>query len=141
MVQHINLSPIKSLCTTAPSGTNLASASNPVGIDTIVSDGTNWAIKYSDGWIEQGGYKTVSSISAYGTVEVTFNSTVDNTNVAFSATPVYVHCTPVDTRNVSGTTANFAPYGVEGVSSTGFTYRKTFDDNSLSGFYWVAKGI
>ena len=139
MTQHINLCPIQSLCTTTPSGTNLASSANPVAIDTIVRDGDNWAIKYSDGWIEQGGYKTVSSISNYGEVAVTFNSSIDNENVAFTTAPNYVHCTPVYTGITTG--GEFTLYGVESVSSTGFTYRKTDRNTVLSGFYWTAKGI
>ena len=137
-MQHINLCPVKSLCKTAPSATNPASKSNPVAGDTIVVDGTNWAVKYSDGWIEQGGYVPVASIASYGTVPVTFNTTINGVDVFFSDTPIYVHCTPVYT----GTTGNdFTMYGVESVSQTGFTYRKTFSNTTLSGFYWIAKGL
>lgn len=138
MGQHINLCPVKTLCTTAPSSTNAASIAHPITAEVIVSDGTNWAIKYSDGWIEQGGYKAVSSIASYGTVDITFNTTINNENVAFTAAPVHVHCTPVYT----GTTGNdFTPYGVEAVSDTGFKYRKTFSNTTLSGFYWTARGL
>ncbi len=138
MAQHINLCPVQSLCTIAPSPTNPASKTIPVGIETIVSDGTNWAIKYSDGWIEQGGYVPVSSIASYGTVQVTFNTTVDGVDVSFSDTPVYIHCTPVHT---STTGNDFTLYGVEGVSSAGFAYRKTAGNSYLSGFYWTAWGV
>lgn len=138
MGQHINLCPVKSICRTSPSDVNPASKYNPVSVDAIVSDGTNWAIKYSDGWIEQGGYKAVSSIASYGTVDITFNTTIDDVDVSFSSAPVYVHCTPVYT----GTTgSDFAPYGVEAVSDTGFKYRKTFSNTTLSGFYWTARGL
>ena len=137
-MQHINLCPVKTLCTTEPSSTNPASIVNPVGIDAIVCDGTKWAIKYTDGWIEQGGYVPVSSIASYGTTAVTFNTLIDNVSVAFTSPPVYVHCTPVYTGTTS---SDFALYGVENVSSTGFTYRKTYSNTNLSGFYWIAKGL
>lgn len=138
MGQHINLCPVKSLCKTAPSATNPASESNPVAGDTIVVDGANWAVKYSDGWIEQGGYVPVSRIASYGTIPVTFNTTINGVDVSFSDTPIYVHCTPVYT----GTTSNdFTMYGVESVSQTGFTYRKTSANTYLSGFYWIARGL
>ena len=138
MGQHINLCPVKSVCKTAPSATNTASKSNPVVVDTIVSDGTNWAIKYSDGWIEQGGYVVVQSIAAYGTIEVTFNTAINDVDTSFTSVPVYVHCTPVYT---GVTNSAFSDYGVESVSSTGFMYRKTNNNTYLSGFYWIAKGL
>ena len=137
-MQHINLCPVKSICKTAPSETNPASKSNPIAVDAIVSNGTNWAIKYSDGWVEQGGYVTVSSLAAYGTVEVTFNTAIDGVDTSFTSTPVYVHCTPVYT---STTGSAFSYYGVESVSSTGFVYRRTNNATTLSGFYWTAKGL
>ena len=138
MAQHINICPLHSICTTEPSGISSASVANPVGIDAIVSSGSNWCIKYSDGWKVMGGYKSVSSISSYGQANVDFSSTIDNVNVSFNSAPVYVHCTPVYTGTTSG---NFALYGVESVSATGFTYRKCSSGTNLSGFYWTAKGI
>lgn len=138
MGQHINLCPIKGLTTVAPTTTNSASKTFPVAVDTIVSDGTNWCIKYSDGWIEQGGYVTVSNIAAYGAVQVAFNTTIDGVDTTFTAAPVYVHCTAT---YPSATGSDFAVYAVEDVSATGFTYRKTNNDTYLSGFYWTAKGI
>ncbi len=138
MGQHINICPIKSICTTEPSSISSTSVANPVGIDTIVSNGSNWCIKYSDGWKVMGGYKSISSISSYGSASVSFRDTIDNIDVSFNSAPVYVHCIPVHTGTTGG---NFALYGVESVSSTGFTYRKCSTGTNLSGFYWVAKGI
>ena len=138
MAQHNNFCPVKGIKSTAPTFTAVEDMGHPVVISQIVHDGSDWCIIYSDGWKEMGGYKTVSSISAYGTVEVEFSSTIDDVSVAFASTPVYVHCTPVHTGT---TTSHFTPYGVESVSSTGFTYRKTFNNTNLSGFYWVAKGL
>lgn len=138
MAQHNTFCPIKSIHTSAPSSTAAGSTSNPVVVDQIVHEGSAWCIIYSDGWKEMGGYVSVSSITSYGSVDVTFNSTIDDVSVAFTSTPVYIHCTPVYTGTTS---SDFALHGVESVSSTGFTYRKTYNNTALSGFYWVAKGL
>lgn len=138
MAQHSTYCLIKGIHTAAPTSTAVEDMERPVVISQIVHDGADWCVKYSDGWKEMGGYKSVSSIAAYGTVTVTFSSTIDSVDVSFTSAPVYVHCTPVYT---STTTNDFAVYGVESVSSTGFTFRKTGNNTALTGFYWVVKGL
>ena len=138
MAQHTTFCPVKRISTVAPSSAILESEEIPVAVDNIVHDGSDWCIIYSDGWKEMGGYKSVSSITAYGPASVTFSSTIDSVNVSFTSAPIYVHCTPVYTGT---TTSDFAAYGVESVSSTGFTFRKTGNNTALTGFYWVVKGL
>ena len=74
----------------------------------VSSDGTMWYRKYSDGWIEQGGWYGANK-SASGTM--TFP-------VAFSTTNITV------TTGVYLNGNNAATFGINSVSTTGFTYAK-----------------
>lgn len=136
MGQHHVNSPILNWTTTPPNTQNEASLIHPVAVVEIYQNGYDWYILYSDGWIEQGGYQSVESISAYGAATPT--SFIEE----FDQIPVMIKCTPVYTGTTSTTNNDYALHGISNVSSTGFTYRKcSGGSNNLTGFYWTAKGI
>ena len=136
MGQHNTVSPIIALKTTPPSTQNSASATYPVAVVETYHSGNDWYILYSDDWLEQGGYQSVSSISAYS--EATSTSFIEE----FDQAPVMIKCTPVHTTTTSTSNNDYALHGISDVSSTGFTYRKcSGGSDNLTGFYWTAKGI
>lgn len=128
MPQHKTTAVIKGVT----SGGLFASMERPTVITSISVNGTSWTITYSDGWIEQGGYQAVTSVSGYGLVSPTTSFNVEFNKVLF------IKCTPV--YDSTGTN-DYALYGVEDVTETGFKYRKGSAGSNLTGFYWVAKGI
>ena len=139
-MQHKNLNAIDGYTTTAPSSTVLTVPANkPITVVESSYDTTTkrWYRKYSDGWIEQGGYYEVTgSWSSYAKFTVTFGSDYN-----FTSTPVMIHCMQVTTApSASGPIQGL--YGVSDVSSTGFTYCTGYTGNDKSvGFYWTAKGM
>lgn len=134
MAQHINLNPIQGLTTTAPTITNNATVTKPISVvETYYNSTTKeWYRKYSDGWIEQGGYcSTPTQWNDYDTHGVTFKE-------EFTAAPLMIHCI----ETVSGTSSGYQGlYSVEEVSTSGFTLRNCRTGNKQTGFYWTAKGI
>ncbi len=136
MPQHTSESPIGKIGTALPSAVSSASFINPVTITEVYQDGTSWYIRYSDGWIRQGGY-VETSIASYGTTAAVTYIT------PFTHEPVMIHCTPVYT----GTTgSDFAKYTIEPVDSnsdltSGFVYRKATTGTNFTGFYWTAEGL
>lgn len=138
MSQHKASYPIQGLTSTAPSTTNSASASKPVVVVESYYDATTkrWYRKYSDGWIEQGGYyDNGSGMTNYQQLTVTFGSDYN-----FTEAPLMVHCMQYSTGDTGSGYAGL--YGVSDVSATGFTYCVGYTGNGNStGFYWTAKGI
>lgn len=135
-MQHINISPIKGKTSTTPNFTPSGSLSKPITEEEFYVDTSTkyWYKKYSDGWIEQGGYVSPQTISAYGSVTVTFPTGKEFTNA-----PVYVECQPYADTDYGG---DMGLYGVRDITSTGFTFTRGSASNySNVGFYWVAKGI
>lgn len=138
MPQHINLNAIDGYTTTAPGSTVLVVPDRkPITIVESSYDATTkrWYRKYSDGWIEQGGYYSVSGTwGNYQAFNVNFGSGFE-----FSQAPVFVHCACTSTGSGSGYQGL---YGVSNVSASGFTYCTGYITNANStGFYWIAKGI
>jgi len=140
MPQHINLNAIDGYTTTAPSSTELTVPDRkPISVVESYYDATTkrWFRKYSDGWIEQGGYYEVTGTwDNYAKFNITFGSDYN-----FTSTPVMVHC--IQTTTAASTSGGYQGlYGVSNVSSTGFTYCTGYITNTNStGFYWTAKGI
>ena len=123
--------------TNAPTTTNAASKTRPVTVVESSYDSTTkrWYRKYSDGWIEQGGYfDNGSGMGARTRYAVTFGSGME-----FTQTPLFIHCC----QNSSGSGSGYQGlYGVESVSASGFTYMTGYSGNNNStGFYWTAKGL
>lgn len=123
---NLNL-PIKSVCTTS-SG---ASSSSPVFIVKTYYDSTtgSWYRKYSDGVIEQGGYRT----DHYKDVTWTVNFVVP-----YTTTNIDIHIT----TKFAGT-----PSSIQGGMAVAAVTTDTFDIhgdtniNSTGGYYWEARGI
>lgn len=136
MPQHTSCSPIDRLTTTAPGTTNAASKREPISVVESSYNPTTkrWYRKYSDGWIEQGGYYGVTGTwSNYDAFDVTFD------DYPFTQAPVMIHCVQASSGSGSGYQGL---YGVSNVSATGFTYNTGYTANAnSSGFYWTAKGI
>ena len=138
-MQHINLNAIDGYTTTAPSSTELITPDRqPISVVESFYDATTkrWYRKYSDGWIEQGGYYEVTGTwDNYAKFDVTFG------DYNFTDTPVIVHCIRATTA-ASASGGYQGLYGVSNVSATGFTYCTGYITNANStGFYWIAKGI
>lgn len=130
-MQHPNLNPpIESVCT-SPTG---ASASNPVLIvETHYNSTTKeWFRKYSDGVIEQGGYRT-DLPSSRG--DVTFNFVV-----AYQTANACVRITPVFDETPSGSTRN-GGIAVKSVTTTNCTIYHDLPTTLTIGYYWEARGL
>lgn len=80
--------------------------------------GANWYRKWSDGWIEQGGIKTISSKSA--AVQITLNQAMANTN--------YIPLFSID--NSTGSSASTGQVGVYSKTTTSFYVRTILSDGS-----------
>ena len=93
------------------------------------SSGTSWYRKYSDGWIEQGGYVAEGGAGAAG-LTVTFHTAFSSTNVTLTATNAFKMFQDHDY------TGQIAAYVV---SSTQF--RETCGANNKRPFYWHACGF
>lgn len=135
-MQHININPVKGKTTTTPTSTPAGSLTYPIVEEEFYADTETkyWYKKYSDGWIEQGGYVSPQTIAGYGSVDIVFPEGKEFVNA-----PIYIECQPYGTGDQGG---DVSLYGVRNISSSGFTYTR---GNSVSytntGFYWVAKGI
>lgn len=135
-MQHTTISPVKGKTTTAPTSTAAGSYDYPITLEEFYVDSENnyWYKKYSDGWIEQGGYITPRTISGYGSVSITFP-----TGKEFVNAPIFINCQAYAEGTGMG---DIGLYGVRGVSNTGFTYTRGYGTSyNNAGFYWIAKGI
>lgn len=132
MPQHSIFNPIEDITTSTPNNDS-AKPTKPVVMTECTGNSTSYKISYSDGWVEIGGYKA-SSISAWGTISISFGETSPFPNGIVAT----VHCTPVHTGTTGGA---FAEYAVEDVTATGFNYRKCAANTAFTGFYWQAKGF
>lgn len=135
-MQHTTTVPVKGKTTTTPTSTPAGSLASPITLEEFYVDPTNkyWYKKYSDGWIEQGGYVDKQSVNAYNAVSVTFPSGYEFVNA-----PIYIECQPHATGTAGG---DSGLYGVRDVSNTGFTFNRGSGTNySNYGLYWTAKGI
>lgn len=135
-MQHMTMVPVKGKTTATPTTTPAGSIAYPITLEEFYTDTTinYWYKKYSDGWVEQGGYVDPQTIGAYGSVSVTFP-----TGKTFVNAPVYVECQPTAAGTGGG---DVGLYGIQDVSSTGFTYtRGSGTSYNNAGLYWVAKGI
>lgn len=137
-MQHKNLNAIDGYTTTAPSSTELVVPKNkPITVVESNYDATTkrWYRKYSDGWIEQGGYYEVTGTWAnYAQFAVTFGDGYE-----FTQAPVMIHCIQDSTGSGTGYQGL---YGVANVTVSGFTYWTGYITNAKSvGFYWTAKGL
>ncbi|MBQ3350252.1 MAG: hypothetical protein IJG38_07620 [Thermoguttaceae bacterium] len=130
-MQHININPIRKLSTSTPSTINQVGVLSPVTVVETYHDGNNWYRKYSDGWIEQGGYESISSMTQYGTKTITFIT-------PFQTTCLNVHC-GIEISGVSGRDAGL--HGIQDVSTIGFTWTNGDQATTQTGIYWTAKGI
>lgn len=130
-MQHISFCPIKGLTNTNPTNLESASKSYPVTVVDSGVDGTNWFRKYSDGWIEQGGYITPATIAAYEQSDVVFGT-------AFQNTVAFIECQPIAGATGGGDTGL---YGVRNVTNSGFTFQRGSGTSYTIGFYWIAKGF
>ncbi|MBQ3350251.1 MAG: hypothetical protein IJG38_07615 [Thermoguttaceae bacterium] len=130
-MQKPNLNPpIKSVCTT-PFG---ASASNPVFIvRTYYNSATNeWYRKYSDGVIEQGGYRTDLPITR-GEVSFDFILPYQTANACVRITPVF-------NETPSGSTRN-GGIAVKSVTTTNCTIYHDLPTTLTIGYYWETRGL
>lgn len=132
-MQHTitGLSPIKGFTTTAPTTTNTASIKMPITVVEESHTATGWYRKYSDGWIEQGGYITISSLSNYGSTTLTFTT-------PFTEAPLFVHCN-YGISTISGQYGGMI--GVQNITTTGCTIRCGYQGSNTNGAYWEAKGL
>lgn len=136
MAQHAFISPVTGLTTATPRTTNSASITLPITVVDTYHNGDSWYRKYSDGWVEQGGYVNATSVTAYGAVSpsVTFVT-------PFTTACLMVKCTPVHSATTTNANNDYELHVVQDVSTTGFTYRKGSGGTNLTGFYWQAKGF
>lgn len=135
-MQHINLCPFTGKTTDTPSLTPKGSNAYPITLETFYVDTTTkyWYKKYSDGWIEQGGYVDPQTMNAYSSRSVTFPAGREFVNK-----PIYLECQAYATGTGSG---DIGLYGVREISNSGFTYTRGSATNyNNAGFYWVAKGL
>lgn len=137
-MQHKNLNAIDGYTSTAPSSTALIVPDRkPITVVQSFYDSTTkrWFRKFSDGWIEQGGYYEVTGTwSNYAQFPVAFGVEYE-----FTETPVMIHCIQESTGSDSGYQGL---YGVANASTTGFVYWTGYITNKKStGFYWTAKGL
>lgn len=124
-----------SLATVATSGSYNDLTNKPSGTVSLVSSyssGTTWYRKYSDGWIEQGGYFYNSS-----------RSTVHTFSLAFSSTNISLVFGEAGGGGVNTSTLpdHAAAVSIETLNTTGFTLY-TGDDDSFNsaGMFWYACG-
>ena len=117
MTQHIIYCPVKGLTTSNPTNQEAASLSYPVTVIDSGINGTSWFRKYSDGWVECGGYVAPVSIAAYEQSTVTFD-------VAFPNAVVFIECQPVCSAT-GGSDSGL--YGVRDVTTTGFIFQSCSD--------------
>lgn len=91
---------------------------------------TYWYKKYSDGWIEQGGYIEVT-IATDGNYTLTFPN-------AFTAAPISVTTTVMNPRSGD---ANGNELMINSVTATNALIYNDGYSNNMVGFFWEAKGL
>lgn len=126
-MQKPNLNPpIKSVCT----GTNAATASNPVFVIETYKSGTEWYRKFSDGVIEQGGWCNNLAI----------DSTITNNFVTpyTDADSVSIHLTFISTATYSNVRGGL---NVSSNTTTTFSIHCDTYINNNGGYYWTARGL
>ena len=103
----------------------------PVTVIDCGINGMSWFRKYSDGWVECGGYVAPVSIAAYEQSTVTFD-------VAFPNAVAFIECQPACSAT-GGSDSGL--YGVRDVTTTGFIFQRASANSYTLGYYWVAKGF
>lgn len=110
------------------------------GIDFVVdwqkpteANGYTWYRKYKSGWVEQGGVAPYESLT--GTVS--FPVAMDNANYSLLAN--------VKKAIITGNNSAFS-FLTNNLTTTGFDYKKTFNNGSATGmageaFYWQVSGM
>lgn len=93
---------------------------------------TNWYRKYSNGWIEQGGY-VATTISTGGSYALTFP-------VEFTAEPITLRTTVYAPRS-SDSSGNALTVKSSTVSNTSVTFLNDGNGTNKKGFYWEASGF
>lgn len=138
-MQHLVYGPVIGVTTSLISSVNVADVRHPVvvlsrSISSIpgVSSISNWCTTYTDGWMEQGGYVSYTSIGSWSSKFVPFTW-------SFSGNPVFVQCLPFTTSSPGASDKGL--YGVFSVTDSGFYYCRGAGPASTIGIHWVAKGI
>ena len=101
----------------------------------MASDGLSWYRKYSDGWIEQGGY--VSSTANNSAWELVLPTPFSNTNYVALRTSG----NPDVTDGYYGAQANANYYQIWGKTTTSFRTLQSTTYKSLGKFTWYACGF
>lgn len=131
MAQHMTVCPIAGKTTTTPTTTEAGSVAYPITLESFVVDGTNWRKVYSDGWVEQGGFSEPVSMAGYASREITFNW-------SFPTVCSSIECQPTAAAASSG---DSGLYGIQDLTTTGFTFTRGTAQTYTTGFYWIAKGF
>jgi len=133
-MQHLVYGPIIGVTTDLISSSNVITKQKPVvPLERIVSSNGSWCVRYTDGWMEQGGYEPSSSMGNYASRIVSFGW-------SFSGSPVIIDCQPFISSSYTGT-GDLGTYGTFNITNTSFTYRRGFTSAAYIGFYWIAKGV
>lgn len=111
-------------CTTAATTTSTASKDAPAYVIENYKNGNAWYRKWSDGWIEQGGYATTPPGGGVFTV---------NLNKAFSTTNYQIIANAVS----DGSLSTYYPYS-QFAGKTTSSFKAAFYPNNT--FYWYAYG-
>lgn len=129
-MQHETTVPVKGKTTTTPTTTEAGSIAYPITLESFTVDGTNWKKVYSDGWIEQGGFSEPASMAGYASRDITFNW-------AFPTACVTIECQPT-AATVGSSDAGI--YGIQNLTTTGFSFTRGASTTYTTGFYWIARG-
>lgn len=130
-MQHETIVPVKGKTTTAPSSTEAGSTAYPITLESFTVDGKNWKKVYSDGWIEMGGFSEPETLAGYASKEITFNW-------SFPTVCVMINCQPTAAACSGG---DGGVYGIQDLTTTGFTFTRGSGTSYTTGFYWIAKGF
>ena len=120
-----------------PDGTLTWGGKSVVCVETWQS-GANWCRKYSDGWIEQGGFVKHGAVNNY---TVTFNTAFKDTNYTALVSPAIGAANGTggdgsDLAVISGIYNGSLPYGKSKTQLRVSTYSRAND-----GFNWYACGF
>lgn len=131
MAQHMTVCPVADKTTTTPTTIEAGSIAYPITLESFVVDGTNWKKVYSDGWIEMGGFSEPASLAAYASREIEFNW-------SFPTACISINCQPTAAAVGGG---DGGLYGIQDLTTTGFSFTRGSGNTYTTGFYWIARGI
>lgn len=107
-------------------------AHNPAAVVVktwMANDGLSWYRKYSDGWIEQGGYASWNTYSGFVVMPT-----------AFSSTNYVIQLSVNNYTNTDPCIINVSPAHGKETSKFGVSFKNNIGKGYPNSFYWFACG-